>query len=691
VIRGGWFLVVGGLAAAPGRAADAPPPAFSSLSLDAAVNVTLTRSPDILRARATMTSQEGALRNAKGAFDLVFNFNPSLKRQEGTLSADLTAHEGNRRLQLQDASIAFGQVRDEYAQAIQTQEFGVVPCPGGFTTITVNQNTANGSRSQILCVPLVTDTTTPTDPAALSNLVNSILLPPSPGAGVNTLNFDSQLAQILGLNVQQLSEDLRQRGLEVLEQGHSLAIEANEVAALDFNRLGGIPNLDDVKTAAVEMDLTKPFRFGTTLELQATFQGVEDGYPGKPLDPVFGGKEVQNLFTSNFSLILTQPLGQGRGAAATDSAERAAAANLEAARQQYQHQLSQSTLNTIDAYLNVAAAQDTVDLLEQSVAANRKILDGLRELFKKGEKARSDVDRVAARLADVEGSTEGARLSLLSARGSLATATGLKSEEVQVGPLVSQRLASASMDVDVASLANNATSLRRDLRAAEAQRDSAEILERAAAVNMRRRFDLSVTAGVSNAYYAPFFRVLKDEFVNDPTEQRESTVEYFNPRGIWRAWQKRWEPQLAVKLTFSVPFKNRTSEGKLVQAQATFHRSEIQAGNLARVINEQVTQQALVTQRARSEMEKVTESVKQHEVTWNATRQLFGSGDISLIDALVTEQDLTSARLNLVQARLAYTQALAQLRFQSGTLLKPGAGGAESANLDGLVEGRRAQ
>jgi outer membrane protein TolC len=125
-----------------------------------------------------------------------------------------------------------------------------------------------------------------------------------------------------------------------------------------------------------------------------------------------------------------------------------------------------------------------------------------------------------------------------------------------------------------------------------------------------------------------------------------------------------------------------------MQAQATLHEADIQYGSLGRIVSENVTSQTLAVQRARAELERTTESVKQHEITWQATQQLLSAGDISVIDAIVTEQDLTSARLNLVQARLTYAQALAQLRFEAGALVRLGEKEAEGVNLEGLVEER---
>src|SRR5262249_39339883 len=156
--------------------------------------------------------------------------------------------------------------------------------------------------------------------------------------------------------------------------------------------------------------LRKPLRTGTVLQLLAEAQGDEVSYLGKPLDPRFGGREGQNAYRSTFALTALQPLGQGRGTVAAAAPERAARANLRAAEEQYQHVVSEQELQTIAAYLNVVAAQAALRLLEDSAAINRKMYEGTQALVKAGEKARSDLDRIAARVSELGERIASARL-----------------------------------------------------------------------------------------------------------------------------------------------------------------------------------------------------------------------------------------------------------------------------------------
>jgi outer membrane protein TolC len=58
---------------------------------------------------------------------------------------------------------------------------------------------------------------------------------------------------------------------------------------------------------------------------------------------------------------------------------------------------------------------------------------------------------------------------------------------------------------------------------------------------------------------------------------------------------------------------------------------------------------------------------------------------MTLIDVLKTEQDYTSARIQLVQAQRDYADRLAELRFEAGALVPVKDGIPGEPDLSGLV------
>jgi len=190
---------------------------------------------------------------------------------------------------------------------------------------------------------------------------------------------------------------------------------------------------------------------------------------------------------------------------------------------------------------------------------------------------------------------------------------------------------------------------------------------------------------MASDYFGPYFRVLKDEFKREPKEPTARPVEYFNPRGTWRSFTDNLQPQAYAKLTWELPFGNNTQLGRLSQALSTLHRTQIQAADLARTIAENVVELSGTVRRARQEVERWREAITQYEETWTSTERLRVAGSLSLVDTLQTEQDLTAARQQYVQAQREYAAAVARFRFETGTLVEFRDGTAVVADLSALV------
>ena len=86
--------------------------------------------------------------------------------------------------------------------------------------------------------------------------------------------------------------------------------------------------------------------------------------------------------------------------------------------------------------------------------------------------------------------------------------------------------------------------------------------------------------------------------------------------------------------------------------------------------------------RSRAELESRREAQARIEETADATVERFRAGDLTVLDTLITESDLTNARLEVLAAERAYLSLAARLRFATGTLLDlPAAGDVRGARL----------
>jgi outer membrane protein TolC len=328
------------------------------------------------------------------------------------------------------------------------------------------------------------------------------------------------------------------------------------------------------------------------------------------------------------------------------------------------------------------AARDSLTLNRDSLVTQRRMLDNTIRLVGAGEVASADVARSRARTAEVEAAVETSRLAMVSAQGRLADAMGLPAGAL-IGLVASDTFPVAPTDVDIEALARDAVSRRSDLKSFTAFRETSRILLAAARADTRFRFDVRVKAGVAQAYFGPTFHSLGDE--NGVHLTNDDYVKYFNPRGIGRAFSERWEPVGSVIWNVELPFGNNQRVGRFAQALASARESDVRVGNLRRTIENTVPQIADQLRQLRTEWLQRQDAVVQYETTWDAAQRLRAAGDLTLIDTLTTEQQLTQARQQLVQAKRDYAGALARFRRETGTLVSFPEWSRAVPNLVGIV------
>ncbi len=190
---------------------------------------------------------------------------------------------------------------------------------------------------------------------------------------------------------------------------------------------------------------------------------------------------------------------------------------------------------------------------------------------------------------------------------------------------------------------------------------------------------------MASDYRSPFFRVERDEFRNDPDEAPEDPVNFYDLRGFGRSLTNKFLPDVRVQISFDLPFGNNAARGRMERSLQAYRQSQLRRTDLARVIQQNVIEAGAAVRAARTELEERRKAVAQHEATWKSTQELRKAGELSLIDTLMTEEDLTSARLNLVRAEQDYSEALARLRFESGELSRFENGRHAGSDLSGIL------
>jgi outer membrane protein TolC len=455
-------------------------------------------------------------------------------------------------------------------------------------------------------------------------------------------------------------------------------------AKLTLDKLGPVPT-DDLQLNFVgDASLSKLLRNGLAVEVGFETQSREHSFIDKPLDPAYGGLGLPDQFYSQFGGRLNVPLGRGRGATATAGAERAAGYIAQAERDELRHRVAEEVFRTVVSYLNLVAAQETIDVLEQSGARHQQIFTLTQQRVTGGDLAGIELSRVQARQARVAVSTAQARVAWQEARLALADAMGIPVTSIEEAPLAGNSLAiTVAALPDVSTLLASARQERLDARAARERREASTLLAAAAQANARPRFDMTVEVGMSNFYDSPFFRYLEDgpnailetrsvpiDVLTGAPGPKLSPVRYYDPRGFYRAVTGRYEPFAAITFNWELPFGNNSARGRAAQAAATLESSSIQVTDLHRVIDERLLSVAEVVRRNAAATAEAERAVTAGGQLLDSALQLLQAGDLTIIDTLLTEEGVTGDQLQLVRRRQAYLSALARLRFEAASLVR---------------------
>ena len=588
------------------------------LSLEDAVRVTLQNDPDIKLQTEAVRFQEGVVQEQAGHFDPAILGTVAYDYRKTDLSSDAISAQQSVRDSL-SSSIPFIQSSTTTAQ----------------TTINLLEQARNG--------PLSSDSL-----AALTQAAPSV-------AGT-LANFDAILAGLTGTARTTLAAARTQfiaATESSLKQAQVQGQQDLLAAQQQLKDLGTVPTQQTSHDFNFNFQVAKPFRNG--LVATPFFSGDVQGsnFSGKPSSAEFGGSGLEDVYTFQAGLNLLVPLARGRGARAADAFERASASERAASQLTLQHQSTASALRTILAYWNLRAAQESVDVVNRSVELQTRLVALTQGLIAAGELPQTELARgqaaearARAQLFDSERVWHQARLALATAMGVAATG------DDTTLPRTRDAFPEPPPDVEVqtsSTYLSEATSLRSDLSAASNHAQAGTMLVENAETNLRPRLDLNSST---------FFTSL-------------------GQGGIGQSIDRWVGPSETASLQIEKPVGNNLFAGQLGQRRADLAQRRIALTDLTRQVRLNVLQATGSLQDTVEAVRQAEAAVRLYQTTIDAEIQRFQIGEATLIDTVQTEQQQTDALLGLVSARLALAQLIAQLRFETGTLLQ-----------DGVVTGR---
>lgn len=699
----------------PAAQAEFQPPRLQtpSVTLGDAVRSTVLNNPQIRIADTSLNRMVGRAQETRGIFDSQLRVGSGLEYIEQQLVPALRKSEKDKRDIIAALADEFDLLTTALRRLVATGRVVLPRCPTDLRVFFGGFNFSNPLLQPFLQQPITVERVDPNELTLLGS--NEFLAGTTLGdilGGITVANFCTnptlptltpdvyfdifrelapRIDQSGGQGLQGILQSVSQIPLETRRLQAEIVNAVATRARLALERLGPIPDDLMKRTWTLDVGLLKPLRSGMFLQADLNVALQDQNFRGKSFDSSFGGMGQTPQFLSSISGTIGIPIARGFGRRTAAAPERAAALMVTGQRESLRHRVSEEAYRTTLAYLNLVAAQENLAVLEESVGRQSRIVQLTEQAVQTGDLAGVETDRARARAERVNSAVSDARAAIVAARVSLAEAMGLAVTDLNDTPRATEGFSAALQGGDAAAMVDElvarALANRLDVRASFANRAASEELLYGARGNARPRLDFNINGGLTNIYSSPIYKFLPDEvlpIIPSPADPGEPPIHYYSPRGMFRAIQGRYEPFVVASMTVELPFGNNTRRGRVQQAQATFTTSRIDAEDLTRRVRLNVTNVAEQLVRAARSLQQWEAAVKSNVQVLQGALQQFESRDLALIDTLLTEENITSDRLQLVRQRQIYYSTLARLRFETGELMgfAPDTTGVEGYRFD---------
>ena len=657
-----------------------PATAAGALSLGDAVRSTVLRSPGVALQSQEVGRARGQLQEASGVFDSTFLLSPTLGLVDQPVSPNIRNSEARKRNTLSIVADAFEELYHTMRTIAENTSTSLPVCPSGvnfqfpFNSLerTDQQELTLLGTSRPLFSPSLSDVSLQISGVDLSQVcsrdvsggIDAEILKPywnlidfSGGLGINgILTSAGQIRKEAFLHLTKITESVGSR------------------IRLNFERLGPMPDVQLKREFTIEATLSKALRNGLTFDAGLRLHSEEFGFGDKIMDPNYGGFDLPPSFPSTATVTLNVPLAKGRGSVSVAGPERAAAFTVTSQEQRLRHTVTSEAFRTVVSYLNLIGAQQSLTLLNGSLARQQNIVQLTDARVRAGDLANFEANRARARQANVASTVAQAQANVTGARLGLAEAMGIEVRQISDAPTATDQFPAAIPPPPPPVDLGAAVARRHDARALERLATASNTLAAAATADLRKTFNFQLQGGLSNLYESPLNRFQPDEldpiysdFTAIPT--RLSPTRYYNPLGLYRSLLGRWEPFIAGTFTIGIPFGNNTAKGRLAQAKAAARSDQVQTEDLRRTIGEGVVSATGALARAGRAWAAQDAAVAASTQAVAGALQRFQAGEITLFDLLVTEEQLTSDQLDRLRQQQEYFSILARLRYETGELV----------------------
>ena len=374
--------------------------------------------------------------------------------------------------------------------------------------------------------------------------------------------------------------------------------------------------LDDNRTDVVfgnVVGVRKQFRNGVVVKPTISFlRNLEDDSDVFAEVPTVPNIEV------------TWPLLRGYGTDVAGAPELAANDELDATRLSVDHEISKMIHGAVIAYWQCLAGRELQASLAEMERSANEFAGVVGQLARAGELSMTTLHRVEADLSLRRLEKEAAQENLYAMQHNLAVALGLRNGYSDVLPLASGQFPPIANnghvpDFDEQALTGRALESRADLQALDKLMEVRQIELKAAQNQLLPKLDLTVAAD-------------------------------------------------RVGMTFSRSFENRAAKGKVSETRTDVENTRMDAEILTGLTRKEVRSAVIRLRAGVLAYSRAANSRDLFASVGADTRREVTSGE-SGIDALIGVEDkLTTSTLKMIEAKLQYAMALADLRIATGEI-----------------------
>ena len=401
------------------------------------------------------------------------------------------------------------------------------------------------------------------------------------------------------------------------------------------SQLGGADVLDTDQTNFV-FGVTQPLRIGPSLGLNWRTDRTYTNSSFNTINPAYD---------SSLELSLTVPLLQGRGRLVQEASLRRARAGLEAERQALSNDVAVLIGDVASAYWGLVALQGRVKVLERSLAVARDVEATEARLLELGRStpldvtiAHSETKRREATLIQGQRDAEDAADEL---RVVILPFTGARSDLIEL--IAIQQPDETAPIAPLGELVRLALDRRPDLLQIDAQIMQQQESVILADNETRIDFDLVASVGWTG--------VSEDlsESVGDAISGKNTSA--------------------GAGLNLSWPLGRRAALANLRRSQLELERRRIERRDKANTVIAEVREAHRALRVAILEVETIREEERAAEASLAGERKRLARGSSTIIDVSRLEENLTDARLRLLEASTTLELARVAIHRVSGTLL----------------------